>query len=228
MASKTADHLRLGCCIVNTNGAFSATIQVASTNGLVRDERGAWIRGFVLKIRCTNSLQMLSRSFDASHPMGTFVADCLAFMSEGWVVEVHHILLEGNCCANHFVVMAREKAEAFARLEDPLNGVRQHTVHTLDSSFKADSWDEGIDCCKREGVMCDNKDGNVVGLDLSCSGLNGSLQSNSDLFSLQNLRRLNLAGNDFDNSEIPYEFSKFRSFNISQSLCHGTHWFCAT
>ncbi|KAK5834041.1 hypothetical protein PVK06_017912 [Gossypium arboreum] len=260
MASKTADHLRLGCCILNTNGAFSATIQVASTNGLVRDERGAWIRGFVLKIRCTNSLQvelwgvreglclarelgvtqliieldallivqMLSRSFDASHPMGTFVADCSALMSEGWVVGVHHILLEGNCYANHFVVMARVKAEAFARLEDPLNIVRQHTVHTLDSSFKADSWDEGIDCCKREGVMCDNKDGNVVGLDLSCSGLNGSLQSNSDLFSLQNLRCLNLAGNDFDNYEIPYEFSKFKSFNVSQSLCHGTHWFCAT
>ncbi|KAH1063586.1 hypothetical protein J1N35_028573 [Gossypium stocksii] len=87
----------------------------------------------------------------------------------------------------------------------------------------ADSWGEGIDCCKWEGVMCDNKEGNVVGLDLSCSGLNGSLQSNSDLFSLQNLRWLILAGNDFDNSEIPYESSKFRSLNISQSLCHGIH-----
>lgn len=77
-----------------------------------------------------------------------------------------------------------------------LNRVRQPTVRTLDSSFRADSWDEGIECCKWEGVMCD-KEGNVVGLDLSCSGLNGSLQSNSALFSLQNLQWLNLARDDF-------------------------------
>ncbi|KAL1102573.1 hypothetical protein V6Z11_D05G374000 [Gossypium hirsutum] len=56
------------------------------------------------------------------------------------------------------------------------------------------------------GVVCDNKKGNVIGLDLSCSGLSGSLLSNSSLFSLQNLRWLNLAGNYFRNSEIPSEF----------------------
>ncbi|XP_052486401.1 receptor-like protein 6 [Gossypium raimondii] len=74
-----------------------------------------------------------------------------------------------------------------------------------------DSWDEGTDCCKWEGVVCDNKKGNVIGLDLSCSGLRGSLLSNSSLFSLQNLRWLNLAGNGFGNSEIPSEFGKLRS-----------------
>ncbi|MBA0776439.1 hypothetical protein Gotri_011434, partial [Gossypium trilobum] len=74
-----------------------------------------------------------------------------------------------------------------------------------------DSWDEGTDCCKWEGVVCDNKKGNVIGLDLSCSELIGSLQSNSSLFLLQNLRWLNLAGNGFGNSEIPSEFGKLRS-----------------
>ncbi|PPD94866.1 hypothetical protein GOBAR_DD08100 [Gossypium barbadense] len=28
-----------------------------------------------------------------------------------------------------------------------------------------DSWDEGTDCCKWEGVVCDNKKGNVIGPD---------------------------------------------------------------
>ncbi|KAL1174988.1 hypothetical protein V6Z11_A04G055300, partial [Gossypium hirsutum] len=77
--------------------------------------------------------------------------------------------------------------------------------------LKTDSWDEGTDCCKWEGVVCDNKKGNVISLDLSCSGLSGYLQSFSSLFSLQNLRWLNLAGNDFGNSKIPPEFGKLRS-----------------
>ncbi|TYJ39213.1 hypothetical protein E1A91_A04G051200v1 [Gossypium mustelinum] len=83
-------------------------------------------------------------------------------------------------------------------------------VHIV-SVHKMDSWDEGTDCCKWEGVVCDNKKGNVIGLDLSCSGLIGSLKSNSSLFSLQNLQWLNLAGNYFGNSEIPSEFGKLRS-----------------
>ncbi|TYI32375.1 hypothetical protein ES332_A04G056200v1 [Gossypium tomentosum] len=90
--------------------------------------------------------------------------------------------------------------------------------------LKTDSWDEGTDCCKWEGVVCDNKKGNVISLDLSCSGLSGYLQSNSSLFSLQNLRWLNLAGNDFGNSEIPPEFGKLRSLtylNLSDTELTG-------
>ncbi|XP_016676414.2 receptor-like protein 6 [Gossypium hirsutum] len=73
-------------------------------------------------------------------------------------------------------------------------------------SHKMDPWDEGTNCCKWEGVMCDNKKGNVIGLDLSYSRLIGSLQPNSSLFSLQNL-----VGNDLGISEIPSEFGKLRS-----------------
>ncbi|TYI32372.1 hypothetical protein ES332_A04G055900v1 [Gossypium tomentosum] len=81
----------------------------------------------------------------------------------------------------------------------------------IPSFHETKSSDEGTDCCKWKGVVCDNKKGNVIGLDLSCSGLIGSLQSDSSLFSLQNLRWLNLAGNDFGNTEIPSEFGKLRS-----------------
>ncbi|KAL1102574.1 hypothetical protein V6Z11_D05G374100 [Gossypium hirsutum] len=96
-------------------------------------------------------------------------------------------------------------------------------VHIV-SVHTTDSWDEGTDCCKWKGVVCDNKKGNVIGLDLSCSGLIGSLQSNSSLFSLQNLRWLNLARNDFGNSEIPFEFGKLRSLtylNLSDTGLTG-------
>ncbi|KAG8492198.1 hypothetical protein CXB51_009884 [Gossypium anomalum] len=92
------------------------------------------------------------------------------------------------------------------------------------SVHKTDSWDEGTDCCKWEGVVRDNRKGNVIGLDLSCSGLIGSLQSNSSIFSLQNLRWLNLAGNYFSNSEIPSEFGKLRSLtylNLSDTALTG-------
>ncbi|XP_017604271.1 receptor-like protein 35 [Gossypium arboreum] len=87
-----------------------------------------------------------------------------------------------------------------------------------------DSWDEGTDCCKWKGVVCDNKKGNMIGLDLSCSGLIGSLQSNSSLFSLQNLRWLNLAVNDFGNSEIPSEFETNWSSPLSLLDVSGTRF----
>ncbi|TYI32377.1 hypothetical protein ES332_A04G056400v1 [Gossypium tomentosum] len=92
------------------------------------------------------------------------------------------------------------------------------------SVHKTDSWDKDTDCCKWEGVVCDNRKGNVIGLDLSCSGLIGSIQSNSSLFSLQNLRWLNLAGNYFGNSEVPSEFGKLRSLtylNLSDTALTG-------
>ncbi|KAL1163322.1 hypothetical protein V6Z11_A07G262100, partial [Gossypium hirsutum] len=62
-----------------------------------------------------------------------------------------------------------------------------HRVH-IASFHKTTSWDEGTDCCKWEGVVCDNKKGNVIGLDLCFPSW------------------LNLTGNDFGNSEIPSAF----------------------
>ncbi|XP_052486403.1 receptor-like protein 35 [Gossypium raimondii] len=109
-----------------------------------------------------------------------------------------------------------EQSSALLKFKSNLSiSVSIYKTHCLGEvhipSHKTDSWDEGPDCCKWKGVVCDNKKGNVIGLDLSCRGLIGSLQSNSSLFSLQNLRWLNLAGNYFSNSKIPSEFGKLRS-----------------
>ncbi|XP_058183091.1 receptor-like protein 49 [Rhododendron vialii] len=83
------------------------------------------------------------------------------------------------------------------------------------------SWDENAtDCCNWDGVTCDELTGHVVGLDLSCSQLYGTIQPNSSLFQLSHLQRLNLAHNDFNYSRTSYAFGSFASLthlNLSKS-----------
>ncbi|KAL7207624.1 hypothetical protein ACSBR1_029553 [Camellia fascicularis] len=71
------------------------------------------------------------------------------------------------------------------------------------------------------GVTCDWLNGHVIGLDLSCSALHGTIEANSTLFHLRQLQRLNLALNDFKFSRISSEFGLFASLihlNLSNSL----------
>ncbi|KAK4594449.1 hypothetical protein RGQ29_018221 [Quercus rubra] len=89
---------------------------------------------------------------------------------------------------------------------------------SLASYPKTASWREDKHCCTWDGIECDKNTSLVVGLDLSSSWLFGNILSNSTLFFLPNLRRLNLADNWFsDNwfsrsdSGIPSEFGNFKS-----------------
>ncbi|KAI8557968.1 hypothetical protein RHMOL_Rhmol04G0052000 [Rhododendron molle] len=80
------------------------------------------------------------------------------------------------------------------------------------------------DCCSWDGVECDHNTGRVIGLDLSSSFLHGSINSSSSLFNLVHLRRLNLADNDFNSSQIPTRIgslSRLRSLNLSDSALSG-------
>lgn len=72
-----------------------------------------------------------------------------------------------------------------------------------DSRPKTASWNRSIDCCGWDGVTCDDTTGNVVGLDLKCSWLQGALRSNNSLFRLSHLQTLDLSGNNFLGSSIP-------------------------
>ncbi|KAF9665295.1 hypothetical protein SADUNF_Sadunf16G0107800 [Salix dunnii] len=87
---------------------------------------------------------------------------------------------------------------------------------------KVESWKvdgESRDCCSWDGVECDRDSGHVIGLDLSSSCLYGSIDSNSSLFHLVHLRRLNLADNDFNNSKIPSEIRNLsRLFDLDLSF----------
>ena len=93
--------------------------------------------------------------------------------------------------------------------------------HLCDTSYpKTASWKEDKHCCSWDGVQCDKNTGHVIGLDLSCSWLSGTIDSNSMLFLLRHLRTLNLAGNDFYPSLLSSEFGQFKSLthlNLSHS-----------
>ncbi|KAM4108334.1 hypothetical protein ACB094_03G037200 [Castanea mollissima] len=70
------------------------------------------------------------------------------------------------------------------------------------------SWKAKVDCCSWDGVTCNNKTGQVVGLNLGNSWLSGILSPNSSLFSLHHLQKLNLSMNGFIFSTIPSSFSQ--------------------
>ena len=90
-----------------------------------------------------------------------------------------------------------------------------------DNSYpKMKSWKVSTDCCSWDGVTCDRVRGDVIGLDLSCSWLYGTIPSNISLFLLPHLQHLNLAFNDFSFSPISSGFGQFarlRYLNLSGS-----------
>ncbi|KAA8544973.1 hypothetical protein F0562_019810 [Nyssa sinensis] len=86
------------------------------------------------------------------------------------------------------------------------------------------SWKGDTDCCSWDGVKCHRLTGHVIGLDLTCSNLKGTIHSNSSLFQLTHLQRLNLAYNDFNLSLISTEFGRFPNLthlNLSESGFSG-------
>ncbi|KAM5581828.1 receptor-like protein 7 [Rosa sericea] len=92
------------------------------------------------------------------------------------------------------------------------------------STWKPPLQGENKTCCSWAGVECDEKTGHVIGLDLSSSFLHGSINSNSTLFRLVHLERLNLADNNFNSSQIPptiRNFPRLRYLNLSMSGFSG-------
>nr|AMN14933.1 Cf-like protein [Solanum lycopersicum] len=97
---------------------------------------------------------------------------------------------------------------------------------------KTRSWNNSIDCCSWNGVHCDETTGQVIELDLRCSQLQGKFHSNSSLFQLSNLKRLDLSYNNFTGSLISPKFGEFLSLThldlfgsdftgiIPSEICH--------
>ncbi|KAK2980990.1 hypothetical protein RJ640_023316 [Escallonia rubra] len=92
------------------------------------------------------------------------------------------------------------------------------------SQPKTMSWKMSTDCCTWDGVTCDRSTGYAIGLDLSCSQLQGIIHPNSTVFQLSHLQRLNLAHNDFSFSGVPSEVGRFAGLthlNLSYSNFTG-------
>ncbi|XP_028805368.1 receptor-like protein Cf-9 [Neltuma alba] len=85
---------------------------------------------------------------------------------------------------------------------------------------KTASWGNDSNCCLWDGITCDSISGHVIGLDLSCSWLQGQLHPNNSLFQLSHLQTLNLAHNNFNVSSISSQFgdlSTLMHLNLSDS-----------
>ncbi|CAL2276915.1 unnamed protein product [Prunus armeniaca] len=97
------------------------------------------------------------------------------------------------------------------------------------SCAKVESWTEHggerSNCCSWDGVECNEDSSHVIGLDLRSSCLYGSINSNSTLFHLIHLQRLDLSDNDFDGSEIPsrlgHDLTSLTYLNLSNSAFFG-------
>ncbi|XP_042478859.1 receptor-like protein 35 [Macadamia integrifolia] len=98
---------------------------------------------------------------------------------------------------------------------------RHEFIITDNISFS--SWEPETDCCSWEGVTCNVTTGYVIRLDLNFK-LSGPIYSNSSLFGLHHLQRLNLAYNDFKLAPIPSGFDRLPSLthlNLSYSNFSG-------
>ncbi|KAL8551139.1 hypothetical protein ACS0TY_000282 [Phlomoides rotata] len=80
-----------------------------------------------------------------------------------------------------------------------------------DAYYKTKYWKGSRDCCEWDGVTCDYFTGHVIALDLRLSPLIGNLKSNSSLFHLNHLRKLNLADIDFSGSTLASEFGRLNA-----------------
>uniref|UniRef100_A0A2N9EP42 Leucine-rich repeat-containing N-terminal plant-type domain-containing protein n=1 Tax=Fagus sylvatica TaxID=28930 RepID=A0A2N9EP42_FAGSY len=89
---------------------------------------------------------------------------------------------------------------------------------------KMNYWKNGTDCCGWDGITCDKMTSHVIGIDLSCSGLQGPIHPNSTIFSLRHLQKLNLGHNNFNYSTIPSKFGWFANMthlNLTYSSIAG-------
>lgn len=84
-----------------------------------------------------------------------------------------------------------------------------------DYHLKMMNWNKNSDCCNWDGVTCDDSTGDVIGIDVSCGRLQGTIHPNSSLFNLPHLQTLNLAYNNLGGLQIPREIGSF-----SNSLTH--------
>ncbi|KAG5628846.1 hypothetical protein H5410_000563 [Solanum commersonii] len=97
-------------------------------------------------------------------------------------------------------------------------------MFTIDAYSTLLSWNKSIDCCSWDRVHCDEMTGQVTELNLAYSGLQGKFHSNSSLFQLSNLKRLDLSFNNFFGSYISPKFGEFSSLthlDLSYSIFTG-------
>ncbi|XP_016718450.1 receptor-like protein 9DC1 isoform X1 [Gossypium hirsutum] len=129
-----------------------------------------------------------------------------------------------HLCSHHEATSLIHFKNSFSIIKTEFTSFLCDDIAGLKSYPKTNSWKEGTDCCSWDGVTCDHLNAHVIALDLSCSWLYGNFPSNSTLFLLPHIQKLNIAYNDFNYSKMPSEFGQFTRLvylNISETLFAG-------
>ncbi|XP_068329640.1 receptor-like protein 6 [Pyrus communis] len=141
----------------------------------------------------------------------------------------HHVVIANSSYSSQkqYPSCPDEEKSALLQFKDSFT-IANSASRSIDAYPKVSSWKpaEGGNstCCSWEGVECDEKTGHVIGLDLGSSCLHGSINSNSSLFRLVHLQRLNLSDNNFNYSQIPASIRNFPSLthlDLSTSVFSG-------
>lgn len=143
-------------------------------------------------------------------PFLLFVIQCLLFLISSVSLSAASVLCQNDqrLALLHF----KQSFNIDTNPEDycALESISQNSNEGVQNSYpKTISWNSSIDCCLWDGVTCDESTGQVIELDLSCSQLLGTIDSNSTLFHLSHLQKLNLAYNGLSGSSISHRFGDF-------------------
>ncbi|KAJ0503417.1 putative leucine-rich repeat-containing, plant-type, leucine-rich repeat domain superfamily [Helianthus annuus] len=114
-----------------------------------------------------------------------------------------------------------QQTHALLMFKQNLSSVNDTGYHCSGDNPVMINWNTSTDCCHWNGVTCDHSTGDVIGLDLSCGMLQGTIHPNTTLFHLPRLQKLNLAFNDFTDSQLPPTMGR-----LSNSLTHLNISFC--
>ncbi|XP_049388869.1 receptor-like protein Cf-9 [Solanum stenotomum] len=116
-----------------------------------------------------------------------------------------------HLCPKHQALPLLQFKHMFTVSHDAFDNCFDATGQWIPSYPKTLSWNKSTDCCSWDGVYCDETTGQVIELNLTCSKLQGKFHSNSSVFQLSNLKRLDLSNNNFSGSLISPKFGEFSS-----------------
>nr|KYP60285.1 Serine/threonine-protein kinase BRI1-like 2 [Cajanus cajan] len=141
------------------------------------------------------------------------------------ILSLHLLLFHFLSSHSSQPLCPSDQSHALLRLKTSFTSNTEHVSGACNQTHaKTKTWENDTNCCSWLGVTCDPISGHVIGLNLSCSGLQGKLHPNNTLFRLTRLQSLDLAFNDFSKSHLLSLFGDFVNLmhlNLSSSNFEG-------
>ncbi|KAJ1404750.1 Ribonuclease H-like superfamily [Sesbania bispinosa] len=82
----------------------------------------AWSRGYIKVVCFSDSLlavSLIDKGTNPSHRYATTVADIRRWKSESWQLSFHHVIREGNQCADFLAKLGVRSGRAMRVLDEP-------------------------------------------------------------------------------------------------------------